>query len=69
MAKAMAMRPMGEKVEFRADHPFLFLIRDNDSGTILFLGRVTNPGGKADGSKSGVKDLNFGGGDRHDPIR
>ena len=30
---------------FRADHPFLFLIRDRKSGSILFLGRVQNPNG------------------------
>ena len=28
---------------FRADHPFIFLIREKQSGSILFIGRVANP--------------------------
>ncbi len=29
---------------FRADHPFLLLIQDTESGNILFIGRVADPG-------------------------
>jgi serpin B len=30
-------------VTFRLDHPFLFVLRDLETGTILFLGRVVDP--------------------------
>lgn len=29
--------------EFRADHPFMFIIQQKDSGNILFLGKVIDP--------------------------
>ena len=34
---------IGPTQEFRADHPFLFAIRDTASGLVLFLGRVADP--------------------------
>jgi serpin B len=34
----------GEPPVFRADHPFLFLVRDTASGVILFAGRLATPG-------------------------
>jgi serpin B len=30
---------------FKADHPFLFIIRHNITGSLLFIGRVSNPKG------------------------
>jgi serine protease inhibitor len=47
---AQMMGAFGEgdpPINFVANHPFLFLIRDNHSGTILFLGRVADPSEKA----------------------
>jgi serpin B len=32
-------------IVFRADHPFVVLIRHNPTRSILFLGRVVNPNG------------------------
>jgi len=40
MAKGGAMP---SKPVFRADHPFIFLIRDTQTGAILFMGRITDP--------------------------
>lgn len=38
-ARSMPQRPK----EFRADHPFLFLIQEEQTGAILFMGRLADP--------------------------
>lgn len=46
-ATAVVMDALGLPVEppktFRADHPFVFVIREDSTGSILFLGRVVDP--------------------------
>jgi serpin B len=41
--KAVSAEPPEEPVEFRADRPFVYLIRDVRTGVVLFLGRVADP--------------------------
>ena len=35
--------PPEPKHEFRADHPFIFIIQEKHTGEILFMGRVMDP--------------------------
>ena len=43
VARASAVVRPPERFTFRADHPFVFLIRHAAGGSVLFLGRVERP--------------------------
>jgi serpin B len=42
-AATAVLMARGAAPSFRADHPFVFAIRDRKSGAILFLGRISDP--------------------------
>jgi serpin B len=38
-----SIQPPEVVFEFRADHSFIYIIKDNQTGSILFMGRLTRP--------------------------
>lgn len=42
-AVGMELKSAMPRNVFRADHPFVFIIQEKDTGNILFMGRVTDP--------------------------
>jgi len=41
----VALTAAPQPLRFQADHPFVYLIRDTSSGSVLFLGRLADPRG------------------------
>ena len=42
-AIVMKLKALKPTYIFRADHPFIFIIHDKETGSILFMGRLVNP--------------------------
>ncbi len=45
-AVEMATKSISMDPVFKADHPFIFIIRENATGSILFMGRMADPSSK-----------------------
>lgn len=43
MTKTSFTQDSEETIEFKADRPFIYIIKDNQTGAILFIGRYTKP--------------------------
>ncbi|KAL8244293.1 hypothetical protein R6Q59_010551 [Mikania micrantha] len=44
------MRTIVKKIDFVADHPFLFIIKEDMTGVVLFMGQVIDPHAGSNGS-------------------